>query len=301
MAQTSEAETGATRDFFELDLRKVRSAIKQHFVLYVVLAFLAAVAGYAYSYTITPAFKSVSIVTPASAPSPQGGLGAIANQLGPLTSLLGSGMFTSEDKQVTIAILESRQFTQNFISKYNLLGPLSGYQDKQLEAMSPDQLAKVLYGAYRAFDEGIRDVDIDVRSGLINVSLVWGTPKEGAELNNALIRDLNNHLRDIAIAESRQSLTYLSGQLAKTTNAELRSALTGLIEDEMKTAMLANVREDYALKVIDPAVAAVSKSYPRRRMFLIFGAALGLLIGVIHLGIKLGMQISAENKKHAEI
>lgn len=296
MVQTEKSQTGASSDYFELDLRKVRALIKNSLWAYVFSTMVVGIIAYLYSYTISPAFRSVSIVTTASGKSQQGALGALANQLGPLTSLLSSDMFSSEDTQVTIAILESRKFTEDFILGNDLLDELTGFSTEELKAMPDGELERAKWTAFKVFSESVRNVEVDVRSGLINVSIIWEEPKKGAMLNNAMIYDLNLHLRDTAIKESERSLDYLSGQLGNTTNTELRSALVSLIDKEMKSAMMANVREDYALNVIDPAVPAVSKYSPKRRNFALLGLLLGFLASMLHVVYKLAKDTSAENR-----
>ena len=54
--------------------------------------------------------------------------------------------------------------------------------------------------------------------------------------------------------------------------------------------MLANVREDYAFKVIDPAMVPKTKIKPQRRQIVIIGFFLGLIIGGIIVLLR-------ENKK----
>ena len=45
--------------------------------------------------------------------------------------------------------------------------------------------------------------------------------------------------------------------------------------------MLANVNEDFALEVIDPAVAPTLREKPKRKLIVILGASCGLLLGIL--------------------
>lgn len=50
--------------------------------------------------------------------------------------------------------------------------------------------------------------------------------------------------------------------------------------------MLANVRDEYVFKTVDPAVVAEKKIKPKRIMIIITGMILGLLLSVIILFIR---------------
>ena len=98
-------------------------------------------------------------------------------------------------------------------------------------------------------------VDEDNKSGLINLSISWKDPVVAAEWANDLVKQLNEQLREKAIADSQKRVGYLEQELAKTTLQDMRGVLYNLLESEKQKAMLANVNEDFALEVIDPAVA----------------------------------------------
>ena len=73
-----------------------------------------------------------------------------------------------------------------------------------------------------------------------------------------MVKQLNEQLREQAIADSKKRVGYLEQELAKTTLQDMRAVLYNLLESEKQKGMLANVNEDFALKVIDPAVAPKS-------------------------------------------
>ena len=63
---------------------------------------------------------------------------------------------------------------------------------------------------------------------------------------------------------------------------ELRQGIYRLIESQIEMVMLANVRDEYAFKILDPAVPAEPNQFirPKRLMIVIVGFMLGLLLGV---------------------
>ncbi len=87
-----------------------------------------------------------------------------------------------------------------------------------------------------------------------------------AQWANDLVKQLNEQLREQAIADSRKRVGYLEQELAKTTLQDMRAVLYNLLESEKRKAMLANVNEDFALEVIDPAVAPENREKPKRKL-----------------------------------
>lgn len=294
MAMQNQTQSKAERDYIELDLGRIRELITKCRLPYTFTILLLTATAVISSYLVTPNYKSVIVLTPAGSQTQAEGLGGMATQLGPLTSLLGSGFFSSEDEQVTLAILGSRKFGDKFIEDHNLLADISGLKAGDLALLTTSELEYTKWKAFEKFDKELRMIDQDVRSGLIRVSLDWEDPHVGAELNNAMIRELNQHLRQVAIRESNSSLEYLSAKLEDTTNAELQSTLYRLIEKELKVSMLANVREDYALKIIDPAVPPQKKSSPDRMIYLILGLFSGIICTVLHIAYKYRSRKSVE-------
>ncbi|MFX8751199.1 hypothetical protein ABTM25_19435, partial [Acinetobacter baumannii] len=78
-------------------------------------------------------------------------------------------------------------------------------------------------------------------------------------------------MREKAIERSNRNLAYLNDQLSKTTVLELRTAIYGLIEVEIKKEMLANGNEDFAFRYVDPPVVPEKRIFPKRIVFLLLG------------------------------
>ena len=60
----------------------------------------------------------------------------------------------------------------------------------------------------------------------------------------------------------------------------MRAVLYNLLESEKQKAMLANVNEDFALEVIDPAVAPETREKPKRKLIVALGVVSGAFLGI---------------------
>ena len=60
----------------------------------------------------------------------------------------------------------------------------------------------------------------------------------------------------------------------------MRAVLYNLLESEKQKAMLANVNEDFALEVIDPAVAPEIREKPKRTLIVVLAGVCGGFLGI---------------------
>ena len=89
-------------------------------------------------------------------------------------------------------------------------------------------------------------------------------------------------LRTRALRNAESSIDYLRKLVQKTDVVELRSVMYKLIESETKTLMLANVHEEYAFVVVDPAAAPEFRHTPKRTLIVVFGTLFGGFLGLMY-------------------
>jgi uncharacterized protein involved in exopolysaccharide biosynthesis len=129
------------------------------------------------------------------------------------------------------------------------------------------------------FHEDVLVVEEDPLAGLITVSVYWTDPSKAAEWANALVRRLNAFIRERDLKDAETNLIYLREALEKTTLLSAQAAVSRLIESEVNKAMVAKGNEDYAFRVIDPAVSPLNPSSPKRLLATIGGLMLGAFLG----------------------
>jgi len=214
----------------------------------------------------------------------KGGIaGRLGGNLGALVGLANIDLDSGTSKEQAIAILKSRRLTEQFIKDENLLPAL--YPDlwdgDKGQWKDPEEVP-TLGAAFRKFDRSVRFVQEDAETGLIALEIIWSDREKAAQWANALVARVNQRTRELAQEEAERSLRYLNEQLTRTDLIELRQAMYGLIEQHVKNIMLAKVRDEYAFKVIDPAVVPEPGTYVSPRSTLLIGIALvfGVLLGI---------------------
>jgi hypothetical protein len=112
------------------------------------------------------------------------------------------------------------------------------------------------------------------------------SPVLAAQWANRLVVKLNTKLRQRAVDEGEKSIAYLNQQIEQTSIADLRNVLFKLIEEHTKSITLAKVNEEYALKVIDPAVPPEKKAKPKRTLMVVLGFILGGMLAVLFVFVR---------------
>lgn len=255
--------------------------------LIVSFTLIAAVVAAAVSFAMTPMYRSEVLVAPVKDQAEGRGLAGLAGQMGGLAALAGINVNAATNTAESLATLRSRAFTQQFITEHRLMPILFAelWNDAAQTWLVPAGDEPTMWEAYELFDS-IRRVDEDAETGLVSVAVAWPDPNIAAEWADALIRYANESLRKRAIEESRRNLDFLQKELERSTTIEIRTALYGLVEAEMKNAMFASGKAEYAFRVIDPAVVPEKRYSPNRLLIVLLGACAGLVLSVLFAVIR---------------
>jgi uncharacterized protein involved in exopolysaccharide biosynthesis len=122
------------------------------------------------------------------------------------------------------------------------------------------------------------------KAGLITLSVEWKNPHNPnkiADIANNLVSSMNSHAKDRAILEARDSISFLEKELEQTSILNAQTILYSLIEQQMGKIMMANIRDEFIFKVIDPAVAPKRAETKPILMIIFIGIVLGIFLGII--------------------
>lgn len=287
----------------EIDLRELFAVIWQGKWLIIAITAVFAIASVAFAILQPNIYKSEALLAPASEEQ-GGGLSALASQFGGLASLAGvnlGGKGGTDKTHLAIEVLKSRQFTSEFIQKHNILADLMAAEkwdrdaDKLIyepelyneqtntwvrEVKAPFKPEPSMQEAYKEFSKIIA-VNKDKESGMVTISVEHLSPTVAKQWVTWLIQDINKVMKDRDVAEAHSSTEFLNQQIALTNVADIKTVLYKLIEEQAKTIMFAEVRDEYVFKTIDPAFAPEEKAKPKRALICVLGTMLGGMLGVM--------------------
>ncbi len=217
--------------------------------------------------TTRPIYRAEVVVAPVSNED-TGAMGGLGSRLGALASFAGVSL-GGGGSQESLAVLNSRHVSEEFIRRHNLAGPILRNATKHS-----------LWWAVERFRATVLSVTDSKERGTTTVAVQWTDPKEAAQWANEYVALANEILRARALDDSSRNIRYLKEQIPKTDVVEVQRALYALVESETKINMLANTRMDYAFSVVDPGVVPEDRVWPRRKLIVGTGVVLGGLIGL---------------------
>ena len=272
-------ESDPSVDEDEIDLLELIRTLLHKWKTIVGVAIICLGLAVVYSLYAPEVFKAETLLAPAS--EEKSVASSALSQFGGLAAMAGISIPSSTNTERVLATLETREFLKNFVKNKNLLPQIfSDYWDESSsswileEGQDPFEIEDAI-----PVLRGVIEIE-DKQSGLISLFISWKDPAVAAEWANDLVKQLNEQLREKAITDSQKRVGYLEQELARTTLQDMRTVLYNLLESEKQKAMLANVNEDFALEVIDPAVAPEHREKPKRKLIVVLGGIFGSFLGI---------------------
>lgn len=292
-------QTASTDD--EIDLRELWNIVWAGKWIIIAMTSLLTVASVFYALSLPNIYKSEALLAPSEENS-GGGLTDKMGQLGGLASLAGVNLGDGgADKTIlALEVLKSREFISYFIEKHNLLVPLmaaKGWDREKDELIidsdvydsktgawvrdisPPKNPEPSMQEAYKVFLEHF-SVSQEKETAFVSLGFEFYSPSVSRQWVDWLVEDINLKLKARDVAEAERSIKYLTDQLEKTPIADMHSIFYELIEEQTKTVMFAEVRDEYVFKTIDKAVEPELKSKPKRTLICILGVMLGGILGL---------------------
>jgi len=204
------------------------------------------------------------------------GISSLAEQFGGLAGLAGINLRSRGTDQDNRPILTSRFLVEEFIRRNNLLPELDSGDGKE---------PFTLWLAVRDFREKILSIRHDDKEGVTKIVVDWKDPETAAEWANGIVALANETIRLRALNEAEHNIEYLNEQIRDTDVVFLEQVMYRLIENETQKKMLANAKKEYAFTVVDPAVAPERRDRPKRKLIVLSGTVLGLIMALLFVFI----------------
>lgn len=248
-----------------------------------------AMCGIAIAYLSPKVYRADALLAPNREVAAELSGAAMLGSLGNIASL--SGLLEPEQALTdeAIATLRSRAFLRKFIEDESLLPIL--YQ-KKWDPETKNWKAGIkkvptVSRAWKKFRDDVLRIEEVRGTGLYIVSVEWGDPNLPAAWLGSLIKRLNQEMRAREMKEANDVLQFLRSQVEHTDAVEIRTSLFRLTESQLRRVAMANVRQDYAFRVLDPPVPSEVDQFVRPRrailigIFIVLGFAVALVAAVV--------------------
>lgn len=170
---------------------------------------------------------------------------------------------------VVIETVKSRTFLKHLLTIESLKDKL--IYDRKLESESYIEIHKKIYS---------EDLNVykNKDTGLIHFSFKHSSPEFSQYFLVVVIDEINSVFKESKIKELDLAREYFENEFTSATERSLRDSISFLIEKNINSSMLANVRSEYVLKTVEEPYIPEEKHSPIRILFIILGGAFGFLI-----------------------
>jgi uncharacterized protein involved in exopolysaccharide biosynthesis len=261
------------------------------------------------SLFMTNIYQSKAVITPVAAKEGArggGALSALAQQFGGLPGITFPGASSASE---IVALLESNILREKVIGRYNLM-PVLFHEEwdpekkdwkrggislnplyyvsklaKLLQPQAPKGVRKAEEGVPDIWD-GIRELDdiVNVKNNIkensITITADFYDPEMAAKLVEYFLLTLTDHMSEEARRVAMTNRKYLEEQLVKTADPLIKQNIYNLIAQQLETSMMAEVKENFAFKIIDPPKAPDKKIKPKRALMVILSFVMALFVGI---------------------
>lgn len=263
----------------EIDIDRYFSILRKRALLISVLAITGLILAYAGSLLLEDRFLAKAVISPVKegggAPA---GLSVLVQQL---ESVPGMSLSSPSSAPEILALLNSNMLRKKVIEQYDLLPVIfSERWDSEKKNWAELEAKPTLHDALRAL-ERLMSVRHSPKDNTITISLESANPVDAAQMLDKLLSVLNTHLSNEARRIADANRRYLEGQLKYTSDPLIRQNIYTLIAQQLESAMMAGVMENFAFKIIDPPEAPDRKSSPRRGLITLAGFAGAFSAGVL--------------------
>ena len=265
-------------------------------IMLVIVSFIGSVI---FAFITPNEFKAEAMLVPANDDS-QSSMG-LGSQLGGLASLAGISAGNSANDKVGLAkeLLNDWYFVDSFINENGMKADILAAQgwdgatnkllydndvyDSNTKSWKSDGDKSLEPTDWLAFNEFRKMVVFEPRkdSPVIMASLKYYSPDMAAIWLNSLIAAINKKIQSIDIEETQLSIKYLESKIEQTDLVELKDVFYELMQQQIKTLMLAEIRNEYVLKKVGPIKTPESKFKPKRMVVVFLGSILGLLLALM--------------------
>ena len=286
----------------EIDLRELFVVLRAGSLKIIAITVLSAFISVIYALSVPNQFYATAVLAPAQ--SDNSDLSGALGQLGGLASLAGVNIGSGESSESQIAqeIMKSWNFIEAFISKNNIAVEVfaaEGWNRSSNELLIDEDLYDTetktwlieddntgKFGppsSWKLFESFSQKLSVaeDKKLGLVTVSIEYYSPQLAKQWLDTFIEAINAHMQQRQMIKVTNNINYLQTQIEKTSVAEMREVFYTIIEDQMKSKMLAEASPEYAFVTVSPSMVPEKKSQPQRSLICILGTMLGGIFSVI--------------------
>ncbi|RJR14517.1 MAG: hypothetical protein C4581_13985 [Nitrospiraceae bacterium] len=251
----------------EISLLDYISIIARHMKLIIITVAIAVTATAIISFFSPKIYEAKAVIMPVSQSQEHTGMSAVALQFG-LTSNQPSN--TSE----LFSLLQSNILMERVIIKNNLVSLFFG------EEARGKKENEQIWDGIRYLKSTIYKVRDNKREGIIELSAEYKDPEISAGILTSVLTELTDYMSSEAKRVADTNKEYLQSLIDKNSDPLIKQKIYGLIARQIEISMMAEVKENFAFKILDPPRIPDRKIRPRIAMNIMLSFIISLAGGI---------------------
>lgn len=252
----------------ELTLMDHLAIIKKHRIMLLVIVSVSVLVTAVVSLLKTPIYEAKALIAPVVNQNISG-MSAFSAQM---------GIIAPQPTNVSeiLNILNSNVLREKVIKKHSLLPVF--FDEKTLDGKTEEQK---LWAGLR-YMQGAFTAKYKQKENLIEISMRFRDPAITAKVINYILAELTEHMSTEAKRVAETNRRYLESDtvMSGASDPFIRNKIFNLIAQQIETGMMAEVKENFAFKVLDPPKVPDRRIRPDRRRMVMIAFLASLFAGV---------------------
>jgi hypothetical protein len=276
---TKKIDNNPNSDEYVIDVTKIISTLWLYKYLLVGLTGIGAVLSIIIALNLSIIHTSVAVIIPNESNSSS----RLASQFGGLASIAGidAGEVQLSPSQIAIARISSLDFFKKRLYEEVVvdLSASMGWDTDTSQLIYDEDIYDFKKGiwiqdrpthqqAYESF-EGLIDIVENKITGLTTIRVEHYSPFIAKKWLDLMLKEINSVMREEDKKEASLAIEFYKKELANVKIKSIRDLFSELLEEEQKTLMLSNIREEYTFKIIEPPVVPEKRTRPARTKFVV--------------------------------
>lgn len=277
-------------------------AIWKRKLLIIITVAASVLATAVYSLFMKDVYQAKAVISPITDKPGGEGLAAMAQQFG---GIAGIGLPTSASTSEIMNLLNSNVLRERVARKYRLLPVLFPEQwDEEKKAwkkaegglslnLSSEAMKRAkgaqagassdgpsMWDAIRML-EGVMSAKNNPASNTITLSAEFPDPELASALVNYFLVELVEHMSEESKKMAGANARYLENLLKTTADPIIRQKVYNLLTQQIEISMMAEMKENFAFKVIDPSRPPDVRIRPKKKHIVFLSLVISMFASVI--------------------
>jgi uncharacterized protein involved in exopolysaccharide biosynthesis len=127
-------------------------------------------------------------------------------------------------------------------------------------------------------------------NGFLTISFNHISPEFSKYFIDLIIQELNKSISVVDIENSEKRLELLLQKSTEKSIKDVNNAILRLIENELKNIAYAKTKVEYMLETIDPAYVPIKPFYPNRILIILMGIVAGIASSFLYIYLRLSLR-----------